>query len=523
MIKKRFRRETFESYRKELLRVWGLLLAIGVAALVGTYLLFVEPPPPRQLTIATGQRTGRYHAFAEAYRKILEYEGIHLDIRETAGSSENLKLLLDPDSGVSVAFVQGGAAPSEPPRGLSALASVYREPLWIFHRGDRSYDRLTDLVGKQLSIGPEGSGTRTLSLRLLEDNGITLASQAEAGVPMLGLPDQEAAKALLEGRLDAAFFVVGPGAEPVQTLIRSEGIHLLSFRQHESYLRLHRFLTTATVSEGLFDLARNIPPESSTLIAPAAALIANETLHPALIPLLVEAAVITHEGGNLLDAPGEFPSPRNLEIPVHPEGRRILTHGQSFLYRFLPFWLASMVDRLKFMLVPLLTVVFSLLKLAQPIYHWRIRSRIYRHYQVLRRAEQELSETAEPKQRAKTIAALEELEGKLGQLSAPLWSMADIYQLRLHLGHVRRQLEGEPSSQGEGAEKSERGPSSEPEGPSSEGEVGLDEGEARPVREAARSGEREALPRREEGRSGEREVLPEQSSIRPKSRTSRDP
>ncbi|EYF08205.1 TAXI family TRAP transporter solute-binding subunit [Chondromyces apiculatus] len=449
MIKKRLRRPNLESYRKELLRVWGLLLAIGVAALVGTYLLFVEPPPPRRITIATGQRTGRYHAFAEAYRDTLARAGIQLDIRETAGSSENLRLLLDPASGISVAFVQGGAAPPEVVHHLSALASLYREPLWVFHRGDHRHERLSDLAGKRLSIGPEGSGTRTLALRLLEDNGITPASQSAAGAPLLALTDAEAAEALREDRADAAFFVVGPGAEPVQTLIRTEGVHLLHFRQHESYTRLHPFLTSVTLSEGLFDLGRNIPPEPITLVAPPAALVASEGLHPALIPLLLDAVIAAHEAGNLLDAPGEFPSSRNLEIPIHPQGKRILTQGQSFLYRFLPFWLASLLDRLKFMLVPLLTVLFSLVKLAQPIYEWRIRSRIYRHYQVLRHAERELSGDVEPLRRTQMITTLRDLQGKLGQLSAPLWAMAEIYQLRLHLRHVLRQLEAGPPPAGD--------------------------------------------------------------------------
>lgn len=458
MIKLPFRREDFQSYRKELLRVWAPFLVLGLAALVVTYFLFVEPPPPRHLVIATGQPTGRYHAFAESYRAILAGSGITLEIRETAGSAENARLLLDPASGVSVAFVQGGAVPPEARGHLTALASVYREPLWIFHRGAEPADRLGDLAGKRLSIGPEGSGTRVVVLRLLADNGVTDVAQAAAGAPFLGLPDREAAEALEAGRIDAAFFIVGPGSEQVQRLIRAPGVRLMSLRQHESYVRRYPYLTSVTVSEGLLDLERDIPPAPITLLAPPAALVANERLHPALIPLLLQAATAVHEQGSLLDAPGEFPSARSIEVPLHPEARRYLKEGPSLLNRFLPFWPASLVDRLKFMILPLATVIFSIFKIAQPLYNWRIRARIYRHYAVLRRAERELARPVDPPRRAEMIAALRRLEDKLASLSVPLGSMEELYQLYLHLELVRRRLEQQqPSSEpaGEPAQEPE--------------------------------------------------------------------
>lgn len=446
MIRRLFRREVSDGYRRELVRVWTPFLVLGVVALVATYVLFVEPPPPRRLTIATGQPTGRYHAFAEQYRAYLARFGITLEIRETAGSAENVALLLDPASGVSLAFVQGGALPPEARDRVSSLASVYREPLWIFHRGDRPAERLTDLAGKRLSVGPEGSGTRVVALRLLEDSGVTADAQAAAGVPFEGLPDPQAAEALLAGRIDAAFFVVGPGSAQVQSLLRADGVHLMHLRQHESFTRRYPYLTSVTLSEGLLDLERNLPPAPRSLLAPPAALVANDTLHPALIPLLLEAAEKAHEQGNLLDAPGEFPSARFVEAPLHPEARRYLEEGPSFLHRILPFWAASMVSRLKLMLLPLSTVLFSVFKIAQPLYTWRMRTRVYRHYEILHRAQQELSRPVDPARRAELIAMLRELEESLATVSVPLGAMADLYQLYLHLGYVRRRLEGEQPS-----------------------------------------------------------------------------
>jgi TRAP-type uncharacterized transport system substrate-binding protein len=410
---------------------------IGVAALVATYVLFVEPPPPSRLTIATGQPTGRYHAFALEYRAILARSGVELTIRETAGSAENVNLLLDPRSDVAVAFVQGCTISAEARGHLAGLASLYREPIWVFHRGERAHERLGELAGQRISVGPEGSGTRVLALRLLAESGIAEDAQ------ILGLSDAEAALALKAGRIDAAFFIIGPGSPHVQELIREEGVHLMSFRQHESYVRRHPCLTSVTLSEGLLDLERNVPLAPSHLLAPSAALVANGRLHPAHIPLLLQAATAVHEHGSLLDAPSEFPSGRFVEAPLHEEAKRYLKEGPSFLNRFLPFWPASLANRLKFLLLPLVTVVFSVLKIAQPIYDWRIRSRVYRHYAVLRRAEREIGQATDPARRAETIEALKQLEDKLSALSVPLSSMNELYQLCLHIGHVRRRLEDE--------------------------------------------------------------------------------
>jgi len=446
MIKVPLRREHFENYRREIVKIWGPFLFLCIAGLITSYFLFVEPPPPNRIVIATGQKTGGYYTFAEQYRAILARAGIDLQIQETAGSAENIQKLLDPSSGVHVAFVQSGTVPAEAREKLVALGSMYREPLWVFHRLDPAPTRLGELRGKRLSIGAPQSGTRLIALRLLADNGVTPETQAAANAPLVELDDAAAAEALERGRIDAAFLVISPGSPHVAHLLQRPDIHLMSFRRQKSYVRRYPYLSSVTISEGLLDMDRDIPAQDCELVAPSAMLVVSQSLHPALVTLLLEAATAVHDKGSLVDDPYEFPAARFVDLPMSEAARHYIKEGPSLLNRFLPFWLASLVDRLKFMIVPLLTLLFPLFKIAPPLYQWRIRSKIYRHYASLRKLEHELRQGIEPERRAEAIVALRKLEDELSQVSVPLWSMEEIYQLYLHIGHVRRLLEEEEVS-----------------------------------------------------------------------------
>ena len=246
---------------------WLAILLVCIGGLVTTYYLFVEAPPPRRLVIATGAREGAYYRFAERYAELLKREGITLDIRMTHGSVENLRLLMDEDSDVTVAFVQTGIADPEQSGSLHALASLYREPLWIFHRGLTPIDRLTQLKGKRIGIGSEGSGTRGIALQLLKANGFQ-----EDSDELLSLGSNDAADALEKNEIDAAFFVAGIDAEYIKRLITDQHVHLVELAHVEAYERQFRFLSSVTIHEGLLDLEHNVPSKDIELIAPAATL-----------------------------------------------------------------------------------------------------------------------------------------------------------------------------------------------------------------------------------------------------------
>lgn len=407
------------------------ILSACAVGIVGTYIFFVEAPPSGKVVIATGGKQGAYYRFAQIYAELLKGEGIDLEIRETAGTVENLELLADEKSDVSLAFVQTGIAQPNKIDSLRALGSVYREPLWIFHRGSEAADRLTQFKGLRIAIGAEGSGTRSIALQLLHANGI---DEKEATLHDIG--GNDAAEALEKNEIDVAFMVAGLDARYVQRLIRSSDIRLVELNQIEAYVRQFRFLSTVTLHQGLVDLEKNIPAKDIVLIAPAATLVAHTSFHPTLTSLLLKAASKVHRSGDLLSSPGEFPSASFVDIPLSDEAERYFRVGPPVLQRILPFWLASMVDRMKVMIIPLIMLLMPLFRLAPPLVRWQTRRRIYLWYGQLRRIDQQAIHGMAISEAQSALQELQTLEKQIAHVGVPLSYMEEYYNLRLHLNLV---------------------------------------------------------------------------------------
>ena len=348
---------------KRALVVWIWLLGFCLAALVATYMLFVEPPPPRKIVIASGGQYGAYFRYAQKYAEDLRKEGLSVEVRETAGSVENLHLLAEKDSGVTVAIVQSGVASADELKHFDALGSMYHEPLWVFYRGDKRVDRLAELAGKRVGVGPAGSGTYAIARQLLTVNGLidSQFSKVESNAVLVEAAVAEAATALQKGSLDAAFFVAAFDAEYIQRLLNDRNVHLMSFDQHEAYHRRFRFLAAVTVPTGLVNLGQNIPDHDVSLLAPTAMLVVRKDFHPALVPLLLMTATRVHGRGDELSQPGEFPAESFCDFPLSEDAKRYYKSGQPVLQRLLPFWLASLVDRAKVMLIPVVMLLMPLI------------------------------------------------------------------------------------------------------------------------------------------------------------------
>lgn len=419
------------SRNRSHLFVWMVLLAACTLGLVGTYILCVEKPPPGRVVIATGGKDGAYYRFAQKYAELLKKEGINLEVRSTHGSVENLSLLMDEESDVSVAFVQTGIVDPNKAGDLHALGSLYREPLWIFYRGAESVDRLTQLKGLRIAIGAEGSGTRGITQQLLKANGID-----EDHSELLGLGGTAAAEALEKKEIDAAFFVAGIDAVYIQRLLRSKHVRLVELNQAQAYERQFRFLSSVTVHAGLLDLRHNIPSKNTVMIAPAATLVAHNSLHPALVSLLLNVATKVHKNGDLLASPGEFPSSALTDLPLSDEAERFFKVGPPVLQRFMPFWMASMVDRMKIMVIPLIMLLMPLMRIAPPLVRWQTRRKIYLWYAQLRKIDQKAIHGMSILEASQSLTDLQVLEKQIAHVGVPLSYMEEYYNLRLHLNLV---------------------------------------------------------------------------------------
>lgn len=366
---------------RELALIVGPILLLCLGA-IWIALQFAQPAPPKVVAIATGGQSGGYYAIGQRYATHLKKHGITLEVRTSAGSLENIARLKDPASGVTIALLQGGITNGQQAPEIVSLGRLFPEPLWIFYRGREPIDQLHHLKGKRVAIGPEGSGTRHLSLSILKPSGVD-----ETSATLLPTTGKDAADALVAGTLDAVFLALAPQAPVIQSLMREPSVQLMSLSQAEAFTRLFPFLQRIVLPQGTFDLVRNVPDMDIQMIAPVAALVARKDVHPAVVGLLVEAAKDVHGQGGLFHRFGEFPKPIDPEFEMSEDAERYYKAGPSVLRRNLPFWLATFIERMVVVAVPLAGAIIPMLKIGPAIYKWRIRRRLFYWYGRLKALE----------------------------------------------------------------------------------------------------------------------------------------
>ena len=415
------------------------LIAIVLIVMVTVFAAywFFHSAPPDTITITSGPEGSIFQMNAEKYRKILARNGVKLKILPSQGSQENLKRLANTSFHVDIGFVQGGVSGGLKIDNLVSLGSISHQPLLVFYRSNDPIDLLSQLTGRKLAIGPEGSGTHTIALTLLAANGIE-----QGGVTELSdLEADDAVKALTEGKVDAVF-MMGESAsvQNMRTLMRTDGIHLFNFTQADGYTRRINYLNKLELPEGALDFGKNIPSHDITLIGPTVELVARPELHPALSDLLIEAAQEVHGKPGLFQLRGEFPSPLQQEIAISADANRYYKSGKSFLYRYLPFWMASLVSRTLVMVVPIIVVLVPGLRFIPMVFRWRIRLRIFRWYRALLALEENLVVELSPEVREALLTRLDQIDESVNRMKVPASFADQFYELRGHIAFVRSRL-----------------------------------------------------------------------------------
>ncbi len=414
-----------------------VVVAAIIVLLVGLAVWLIDPAPPRTITMSAGPHDSSFLVTAEQYRKLLARNGITLNVLESDGSVQNLKRLLDRKQHVDVALVQGGVADGFDTSSLMSLGSVFYIPVVVFYRG-MGLNQLSQLEGKRIAVGREGSGTRKLALNLLEANGIVPGGDTVL-VPSDGL---QAATQLVAGEVDAAILNGDSATRGLMLrLLKVPGVSVMDFSEASAYTRLFPYLNEIDLPPGVLDLQHRIPPEPIHLISPTAELVARTSLHPAISDLLIEAAQEVHGMPGLLQHAGEFPSPVAHEYQISADAQRYYKTGKSFLYRTLPFWLASIGDRTLVLLLPLAVLLIPAMRMIPALYGWRVRSRIYRYYGSLIAIERGALADSTDEERKQLFAELDQIEGALNRLRMPLAYADAFYVLREHVGFVRSRLE----------------------------------------------------------------------------------
>jgi len=421
-------------------RRYLLVLSIGVVVLlVGLiWLIFAvfSPMPPRSVSMAVDPEGSFSAETAKRYRELLARDGIKLNLVPSKGAVESVGLLRDSKSDVSIAIVPGGITNEQKSPELISLGTLFYEPLWGFSQG-RVIRGHQDLGGLRISIGPEGSASHALSEEFLARVGIIDQRTAT----LLSLPARESATQLEQGQIDAVALLDAWETPIVHELLTAKDVNLDSIPRADAFVALYPFLNKLILPAGVGDMKENRPPNDVVLLATKASLVVRRDLHPAIQYRLLEAASQVHSGSGLFHAAGQFPAAETIDLPLGTHARQFYKTGPPFLQRHLPFWLAVLVQQLLVLLIPLVGILYPLLRFSPAIYSWLQTRRIYGLYSELMALEDEMSSSASTKS---YIERIDQLDYRASHLSLPMSFQPLVYALRLHIDVVRQRLEKQP-------------------------------------------------------------------------------
>jgi len=421
-----------------------LLIVVGLAFWVTSR--FVKPAPPDSLVLATGAKGGAYERYARLYQAFFARNGVRLELKPSEGAVENLARITD--GAADAGFVQGGIAtpPAEDdvPTVVS-LGALYYEPLWIFARaaakGDpKTAERLRDLSGKRIAIGADGSGTQSLARLLLD----TVGADTRA-TTLLPLGGEQAAAALASGDVDGAILVSGVTAPVIGALVRRRDVEVVNLAHSQAIARQHAFLSPLTIPRGLVDIRADLPDHDVATVAVTANLLVRPDLHPALMYLFLDAATQIHGRQSLLADAGTFPNGARQDVPLSDEAERFYKSGKPLLQRYLPFWVANLVDRMLVYLIPLIAVLVPALRFLPDLLAYKPRSRIAQLYGQLHALEGEMNAARDPAQVGAYVARLDDIESEVRRTKLSAWYSHDVYALRAAIDLVRERL-GRPGA-----------------------------------------------------------------------------
>ena len=421
-----------------------VFLAVGLVILAYWWL---KPNPPSEVKLATGPAQSAYAGFGDQYRASLASNKIRVNLEPSEGSFNNLQLLRD--GKVDLAFVQGGTASLTDAdfENLTSLGALFVEPIWLFYRSDAvkrinkkpALQSLTELRGWRVNVGTAGSGVPNLFTSLLDANHV-----ADSQITLTHLAETPATVDFLAGKLDAMVFVSAPESLMVQMLLQTPGVQLMDFPQNEAYGRKFKFLSPVTLPRGIVDLANNVPPHNVNLLASTTSLLVRDDTHPAIKQLFAQASQNIHSNAGWFNRARDFPNTKSSELPVAQEGVRAINEPSPWLQRYLPFWLANLVERMWLVLGVLIAFMLPLSRIVPPLYQFRVRSRVFKWYGRLRAVEHEMEQP--DADHAAIRAELEDLAHKVEKITVPLSYADELYALRSHIHWVLQKLELQSST-----------------------------------------------------------------------------
>jgi len=413
--------------------IWYLAIGVLISVVLITY--FTIPKLPDTLKIAAGQPGSYFYETAEIYKKYLAKQGIELEIIQSKGAAENLALLNE--AKVDLALAHGGLTTKKESPDLVSLGSISYEPLWVFQRkGSKAVTDLSQLKGMKVATGVEGTGVEVIAKILFTAEGIN-----KGNTTILHMDMKEAAERLTKGDIDAAVFMDPPENERIREFFSSNVINEVSLQDSEALRRRFRYLHVIKIPPSGIDLELEQPHSELLTIAPTAYLAANKKLDAALQYLLLSVIDEVHHEPTLISDENEFPSDKDVDLPLSQDADVYYKKGRPFLQQYLPFQMASLLERLIKVLLPLLLLGAPIFAYAPTTYDWYFRKKLSKRYKSLVEIEEQLANNHSNKSVTEFELMLFDVEKKLNDEKIPSSFTNQVFVLREHIELVQRKIQ----------------------------------------------------------------------------------
>lgn len=289
-----------------------------------------DAPAVTRINMGAGWVTGVYYPLAGAMSRIAHtsIDNISLTVESSGASAVNSRMIGSGDLDMAivqndVAFYayhgEGAAFDGNPIENMRGMFVLYPEPVQLVAAAGSGINSPSDLAGKNVALGPLGSGAEVNALQVLEAAGLTeddlgSAERLEAG---------EAADFLRDGRVDAAFFTVGIGASVIDELSVMTDIYLVEIvgDYAQTLIDTYPFYASATIPA---DTYSDVP--EATTIAVLSMVVAREDLDADLVYDFMKGIFDNidtihgaHDVGRLVTLDTALDG---MSVPLHPGAER---------------------------------------------------------------------------------------------------------------------------------------------------------------------------------------------------------
>ncbi len=374
---------------------WILIIIFGVFILIA----LTRPLPPKDVYLAVGQKGSTFEMLGQKFIPFFKNEGIELHLVNTSGSANSLAQLADEGNLVNAALMVGGVANKGKYQNLQSLGSVEYVPLWLFYRGNRFVGKgaYEYFKKKTVAIGPAESATQITLKHILASNGSGLEDRKN----LLPIPANEGVQKLLHGLIDGVLIMDGMESPNVQALLHEPDIHLFNFIYAPAYVKKLPYLSVVTIPRGSLDLKLEQPDSDILMLASTDTLLVEKKMHPAVqLIFLMAAESISNDIDQFFAKPDFFPAYVDHAIELSPVAKHYYEDGLPPLKHLLPIWMVSYADRMWFILLGLVAIIFPLFKLFP-------RYRSTRSIMLLEEAYEEIQEIERLGINAQTVEELQ--------------------------------------------------------------------------------------------------------------------